>query len=218
MATLRVPLVLIALCLTLAGCSRPVPDGCVDALFKTCIANVSLVVTDDSPAATEKEIARQTVSGVLNGDVSLYGHFADAPSHAVSVSIMVNNGKVLLIDVQTDGNDAAAETDAQYDRTDLYRIFQVLTGGKCNGEPLDKRSVYRFFQTKVKPARKRDPEPPHETAEHKMTTPKLIPFCGRNLGYMYSWGIHPDTIDANNPTGAYTDQIISLISNGAGFQ
>ncbi|HEY1710308.1 MAG TPA: hypothetical protein VGG10_18705 [Rhizomicrobium sp.] len=215
--TMRAPLVLLMLCLALTGCSRSTLDGCVDAPFKTCIANVSLIVSDDSPETTSKEIARQTVSGVLNGDISIEGHFRDAPSHAVSISIMVYKDTVLMVSVQTQHDDAIAETDAQYDRTDLSRVFQVLTGGKCeNGEPLDKQSVYRFFQTKIKPARKRAPEPPHETAEHEMKTPP-IPFCGRKLSYAYTWGVQPDTIRAENPTGAYTLQFFSLISSGAGF-
>ena len=96
-----------------------------------------------------------------------------------------------------------AVTEAEYDQTGIFPVLRALCGP--TGVSLDKLSLYRFVENRVKPALSPNHDFEASMANIRETRGQdaTVGFCGRQLFFYSFAGNSIDSVTENNTTGVF---------------
>jgi hypothetical protein len=208
--------------LALAGCvaheaavELAAPDAggapeCLGATIDQCFALLSPYMSGSNRASTASQIADSKtprIDGTLKKPV-LTTMYLNAPhSEPIGSLVAVWHSRYPIVDkieASLSHNFTLAETDADYDQTDMFEIVKTILGARPCDLLADKHAFYLYVHTKLIPKKVLTVSANNqEQGLGKFYSDDIapVPFCGRRLSLNASVWNNLDEVSSTNPTG-----------------
>jgi hypothetical protein len=190
---------------------------CLGATVTNCRANFKIVFGLKNEEAIDADITylnKKDVNGrkISTHMVQLFPVIATEGETMIVTLTLNDRDLVRSVDVMLPENPGTASTEEDYDKTYIFQTKQAVLGSECDG--MDKISVYRFFQNRIKPSVSHSQAQPEfwdtgvET-DH-IAKSKHFPFCGHTVSYRRDSGIDTSLINSSDYSGRYNSNVLTF--------
>ncbi len=185
-------------------------QGCIGGAPAECRASLSLSIDFKQPAS-EDDSQKVDVNG-NPVEASRLIHWAgwirkldDNDSTMVDVTLDQAN-RVKSLSISLPKNPLWANTEEEYDNTQVYAVTATVLNDKCPDR--EKIKFYRFIQNSLKPTASDKKTGVNidwdHASEASVTQTRKLPFCGRMIGLTSDIGHDTDAITRYNRNGNYS--------------
>ena len=182
--------------------------GCLGVPVDTCVRWLGARMSLDHgflPAAMARRHSVDVNGRPLGNDgITVMGRLPGRVERTMILLKLRPDDTVASAEASLLSNLVAARTEADYDRSGLWDVVQLLLGRRCAG--IAKLELYRFFENSLKPriATQRQDLSAGLFGLHRLTAQSAaVPFCGASFSYRQhaEWRGSAEAPGSNNVVG-----------------